>query len=222
MGARGLDLDVVTLAFHGTVVDWRAAVEAVVYATARAHGESPLDRGRALRRRLEALSAGGDGVAAAFDALAAERGYRWARPGTAAVQRMLGLARPYADVAPALESLLRDGLPVVVVADAAVDVDAVHAALRPLDGAIADVVAGTDTRAALAHALRRSGVPAGRALHVGAAPRQLDAAARLGLRTAWLNRSGAAPPVGLTLGPELRSLDGLRALAAGRRALAAG
>src|SRR3954469_11436899 len=36
---------------------WREAIEAVVYELARHNGESPLDRGVALRRRLEALGA---------------------------------------------------------------------------------------------------------------------------------------------------------------------
>ena len=219
---RRLDVDVVTLSFHGAVVDWRSAVEAVVYDTARAHGESPLDRGRSLRRRLEALGSDRNGVAAAFDALAAERGYRWARPGAVSLQRVLGLARPYGDVAPALERLLCEGVPVVVISDTHADVSAVQAALRPLDGAIADVVAAAGSRAALADAVRRAGVPAGRVLHVGAALRQLDAAAGLGIRTAWLNRSGAAPPPGSTFGAELRSLHELCELARGRPALAAG
>ncbi|MDA0178680.1 hypothetical protein OJ997_00110 [Solirubrobacter phytolaccae] len=55
---------------------WNEAVEAVVYELARHNGESPLDRGAALRRRVTEL-AGDLGLACAFDQLAAER--RWHR-----------------------------------------------------------------------------------------------------------------------------------------------
>jgi FMN phosphatase YigB (HAD superfamily) len=94
--------------------------------------------------------------------------------------------------------------------------------LRPLDGAIVDIVAAREARSALAGALRRAGVPAARALHVGAGAQQLRAAASLGMRTAWLNRSGAGRRPGTTACAELRSLDGLCDLAGGRPAMAAG
>jgi hypothetical protein len=54
---------------------WSEAIEAVAYELARRNGESPLDRGAALRRRVEALAAT-DGLAHAFDQLARERGWR--------------------------------------------------------------------------------------------------------------------------------------------------
>ncbi|HET6549079.1 MAG TPA: hypothetical protein VFG79_11510 [Solirubrobacter sp.] len=53
---------------------WSEAIEAVVYELARRNGESPLDRGAALRRRVEALAE--DGLAHAFEQLARERGWR--------------------------------------------------------------------------------------------------------------------------------------------------
>ena len=54
---------------------WKEAIEAVVYELARHNGESPLDRGSALRRRVETL-ADDIGLARAFECVAAERGYR--------------------------------------------------------------------------------------------------------------------------------------------------
>ena len=54
---------------------WSDAVEAVVYELARHNGESPLDRGAALRRRVSEL-ADGLGWACAFEQLADERGWR--------------------------------------------------------------------------------------------------------------------------------------------------
>ena len=71
MGASG----VVAFACRGTLVDWAGAIEAVAYELARRNGESPLDRGAMLRRRVEAL-ADGQGLARGFERLARERCYR--------------------------------------------------------------------------------------------------------------------------------------------------
>jgi FMN phosphatase YigB (HAD superfamily) len=230
-GDRWDDVEVVTMAFRGSLMDWRSAAESVVYETARRHGESPLDRGGALRRRLEALeaAAGADApdgrFAAAFEALARERGYRWAGDGAAALRRVVAACRAHADVAPALEQAMRAGLPVVAVAD--VDAAAVHAALRPLDGAIRDIVTERDLgrvrgpRAALACALGRAGVAPARALHVATCPEHLRAARSLGVRGAWLNRAAAPPRPDAPFAVELRSLDGFVDLA-GRAAVTAG
>jgi FMN phosphatase YigB (HAD superfamily) len=69
------EIEVVAFACRGTLLDWAGAIEAVAYELARANGESPLDRGAALRRRVEAL-ADGHGLARGFERLARERGYR--------------------------------------------------------------------------------------------------------------------------------------------------
>ena len=68
-------IEVVAFACRGTLVDWAGAIEAVAYELARRNGESPLDRGAALRRRVEAL-ADGHGLARGFERLARERRYR--------------------------------------------------------------------------------------------------------------------------------------------------
>jgi hypothetical protein len=66
---------------------WIDAAEAVVYELARHNGESPLDRGAALRRRLVELSYD-LGWAFAFDQLAAERGWRNEESGAESVSRV--------------------------------------------------------------------------------------------------------------------------------------
>ena len=66
---------------------WHDAVEAVVYELARHNGESPLDRGAALRRRLTELSSD-LGWAFAFDQLAAERGWRGEESGAESASRV--------------------------------------------------------------------------------------------------------------------------------------
>ena len=54
---------------------WREAIETVVYELARHNGESPMDRGAALGRRVFDLSPRW-GLVGAFEALKAERAYR--------------------------------------------------------------------------------------------------------------------------------------------------
>jgi hypothetical protein len=68
------------------------AIEAVVYELARHNGESPLDRGAALRRRVEALAAESD-LARAFELLAGERGWRGEEPGAESAARVASMSR---------------------------------------------------------------------------------------------------------------------------------
>jgi len=70
---------------------WARAVEAVVYELARRNGESLLDRGVGLRRRVAELATD-LGWACAFDQLAAERGWRGDEPGSESESRVRALA----------------------------------------------------------------------------------------------------------------------------------
>ena len=66
------DVEAVVLACRGTLASWSPALEAVAYEQARVNAESPLDRGAALCRRVEELSAGSTpSLAAGFERLAA-------------------------------------------------------------------------------------------------------------------------------------------------------
>src|SRR3990170_8499249 len=87
------DIEVIAFACRGTLVDWTGAIEAVVYELARRNGASPLDRGAALRRRVEAL-ADGHGLARGFERLARERGYACEESGEESLARVVALARP--------------------------------------------------------------------------------------------------------------------------------
>jgi FMN phosphatase YigB (HAD superfamily) len=206
-------IEVVALACQGTVVEWRDAVEALLYRLARRHGESPLDRGRALRRRLEELAAR-TSFAEAYDALSAERGYRWAGSGAAALKRVAAGSRRFEDAAPALACALDAG--VLVVALSRADPRLVEAALRPLDGAFDAVLA-----AAPAGAARTLGVAPRRILHVATRSAELRAAAEIGMRTAWLNRTAAPPPPDAPYDFEWRSLSALGTWLAGRQPVGA-
>ena len=86
-------IEVVAFACRGTLLDWAGAIEAVTYELARRNGESPLDRGAVLRRRVEALAAG-DGLASGFERLARERGYRIETDGDDLLARVVTLIRP--------------------------------------------------------------------------------------------------------------------------------
>ena len=128
------DVEAVVLACRGTLASWSPAVEAVAYEQARVNAESPLDRGAALRRRVEELSAGATpSLAEGFDRLAAERGWRRGMTGSECRSRVVALVRPYAEVPAALELAIAAGRPLVVASPG--DPVLVEGALRPLDGA---------------------------------------------------------------------------------------
>jgi len=66
---------------------WTDAIAAVAYELARRNGESPMDRGMALGRRVMEL-ADGRGLAEAFDRLRAERAYRGEESGDESAARV--------------------------------------------------------------------------------------------------------------------------------------
>jgi hypothetical protein len=128
------EIEVVAFACRGTLVDWTGAIDAVAYELARRNGESPLDRGAALGRRVETL-AGGHGLARGFDRLADERGYRGEESGDELLARVIAMARPLRGACAAVVLAVRSGKRVVVVSRAES-----AAALRPFGGAFEAVV----------------------------------------------------------------------------------
>ena len=107
-------IEVVAFACRGTLVDWAGAIEAVAYEVARRNGESPLDRGARLRRRVEAL-AGGDGLARGFERLARERRYRAGEDGHELLANVVALARPLPGAREAVALALGSGRRVLAV-----------------------------------------------------------------------------------------------------------
>jgi FMN phosphatase YigB (HAD superfamily) len=212
------DVDAVVLACRGTLASWSPAVEAVAYEQARVNAESPLDRGAALRRRVEDLSTAADAtpsLATGFDRLAAERGWGRGMTGCECRSRVVALARPYADVAAALEDAVGAGLPLVVVAPG--DPVLVEGALRPFDGAFDAILTARElgaagTGAALTAAARWLAADPRRLLYVSASRVGIAHAGRLGMRRAWVNRAsdGRRPPEHLPH-EEWSSLRGLGA-----------
>jgi hypothetical protein len=108
------EIEVVAFACRGTLLDWTGAIEAVAYELARCNGESPLDRGAALRRRVETL-ADGHGLARGFERLARERGYRGEESGEESLARVVALARPRPGAREAVELAVRSGKRVIAV-----------------------------------------------------------------------------------------------------------
>ena len=176
---------VVVLACQGTLMDSASALEAVVYELARRNGESPLDRGVSLRRRVEALATtrpGGRGLAFAFERLAHERGWVTEESGEESLSRAVFLSRLYPDVPDAVVRAARGAR---LVALARADRRLVEGALRPLDGAFEAIITPADLPT----------YPLGdRALYVSASLQSLRRARALGLHTAWLNRRGWLAP----------------------------
>jgi hypothetical protein len=108
------EVEVVAFACRGTLVDWAGAIDAVVYELARRNGESPLDRGAALGRRVESL-ANGDGLARGFERLARERGYFGEESGDESLARVVAMARPRHGAREAVQLAVRSGKRVVAV-----------------------------------------------------------------------------------------------------------
>jgi FMN phosphatase YigB (HAD superfamily) len=210
------DIDAVVLECRGTLAGWSLAIEGVAYEQARLNGESPLDRGTALRRRVEHLSTVGPttpSFAAGFERLAAERGWRRGMTGEECLRRIIALARPYPDVPPALELAISARCPLVVISGA--DRALVQGALRPFDGAFDAVLTTEDLDAAspdalLAAAARRMETEPALLLYVSASRDAIARAGVLGMYRGWINRRARAPrPEHLLPGEEWPSLLGL-------------
>jgi len=128
------EIEVVAFACRGTLVDWTGAIDAVAYELARRNGESALDRGAALGRRVETL-AGDHGLARGFDRLVSERGYRGEESGDELLARVVAMARPLHGAREAVMLAVRCGKRVVAVSRAES-----ASALNPFGGAFEAVV----------------------------------------------------------------------------------
>ncbi|HEX5616928.1 MAG TPA: hypothetical protein VFX51_00825 [Solirubrobacteraceae bacterium] len=171
----------VAFACRGTLVDWTSALDAVAYELARRNGESPLDRGASLGRRVEALAAS-DGLARGFERLAEERGYRDEESGAESLARVIAMARPLRGAREAVQFAARSGRRVVAVART----ESFHA-LKPFGDAFEAVVSDPC----------EIGAPPEAIIYVSAAQRRREDARRRGMRATALHELAlvlAAPP----------------------------
>jgi hypothetical protein len=170
------EVEVVAFACRGTLVDWAGAIDAVAYELARRNGESPLDRGAALGRRVESL-ANGDGLARGFERLAHERGYLAEESGDESLARVIAMARPMRGAREAVQLAIRSGKRVV-----AVSRTEGARALRPFGDAFETVVADP----------REVGVLPEAIMYVSAAEWRRVEARRRGMRVAAPHELGPA------------------------------
>jgi hypothetical protein len=173
----------VAFACRGTLVDWAGAIDAVAYELARRNGESPLDRGASLGRRVETL-ADGDGLARGFERLAHERGYRGEESGAESLARVVAMARPVQGAREAVQLAAHSGRRVVAVART----ESVRA-LEPFGGAFDAVVADP----------REIGAPPEAIIYVSAAEWRRVEARRLGMRSAAPHELACALSVPATI-----------------------
>jgi FMN phosphatase YigB (HAD superfamily) len=162
------EVEHVAFACRGTLVDWAGAIDAVAYELARRNGESPLDRGASLGRRVEAL-AEGEGLARGFERLADERGYLGEESGAESLARVVAMARPLHGAREAVALALRSGRRVFAVART----DSVRA-LAPFGDAFEAVVSDP----------REIGVPPDAIVYVSAAEWRRVEARRRGMHAA--------------------------------------
>ena len=175
------EVEVVAFACRGTLVDWAGAIDAVAYELARRNGESPLDRGAALGRRVESL-ANGDGLALGFERLARERAYLDEESGDESFARVIAMARPIRGAREAVQLAVRSGKRVI-----AVSRTEGARALQPFGDAFETVVADP----------RELGVAPEAIIYVSTAEWRRVEARRRGMRVAApheLNAALAAPP----------------------------
>ena len=164
-------IQVVAFACRGTLIDWTGAIDAVAYEMARHNGESPLDRGAALGRRVEKLAAG-QGLARGFEWLAQVRGYRHEESGDELLARVVAMARPLDGAREAVALAVRSGKSVVAVSRAES-----AGALRPFGGSFEAVVSDPQELDAAPNAI----------LYVSAAKWRRAEARRRGMRAAALD-----------------------------------
>ncbi len=115
------------------------------------------------------------------------------------MERFTGL-NPHPDVVPGLQAIAATGRRIVTLSNGSADVARALLGATPAGAAVeaylsvADAGAWKPAARAYAHALDATSVPADRAMLAAVHPWDLEGARRAGLRTAWINRTGAPYP----------------------------
>jgi 2-haloacid dehalogenase len=223
------EFQVATFDCYGTLVDWEGGVGAFLYDLALRNGDAELEPGRLLRERWEAIQFEliqgeyrpyRDVLAESLRRWVEERGYDWDDADGVALVRSMRSWQPFPDTRPALEQARQGGLRLVIVSNT--DRDIIEHTLRHLEMPFDDVVTAQDCRAykpspsVFGQALARIGLPAEQILHVAFGFKyDIGPAARLGFRTAWVNRHAEPTPGAERPGHVWRDLWGLAELVGG-------
>jgi len=219
---------VATFDCYGTLVDWEGGLGSFLYDKALRSRAEPLVPGRQLRERWEAIQfelIHGDYrpyrqvLAESVRLLCEEQGWPYDEPSDGkAIVRAIRSWQPFPDTRPALERARAAGLRLVIVSNT--DRDIIEHTLRQIDVRFDDVQVAEDIRAykpadeVFSRALERIGEPPEAVLHVAFGFKyDIGPAGRAGMRTAWVNRHGEAPPGDGRPDHEWRDLWGLAGFA---------
>jgi 2-haloacid dehalogenase len=214
---------------YGTLVDWEGGLGAFLYDLALRNGDSDPVSGRVMRERWEEIQfklIGGDYrpyrevLVESLRGWVAERGYRWDEGDGEALVRSMKSWQPFPDTGPALRRAREAGLGLVIVSNT--DREIIAHTLRQLEVPFDGVITAEDCRAykpdarVFEHALAELREQASRILHVAFGFKyDIGPAARLGFRTAWINRHAEQAPGATRPDYEWRDLWGLAELAEG-------
>jgi 2-haloalkanoic acid dehalogenase type II len=212
---------------YGTLVDWEGGAAAFLYELSLRHGERSPRPGRELRDRWEAIQFDllGGGYMPYKEVLARslrewmeERGYRWAPTEGEALLRSMRSWQPFPDTCPALMRARAAGTRLAIVSNT--DRDIIEHTVRHIGVPFDHVITAEDARAykpadaVFEYALAELAVPPGEILHVAFGFKyDIAAAARHGMRTAWVNRHAEPPPGAERFDHEWRDLWPLADLA---------
>jgi 2-haloalkanoic acid dehalogenase type II len=203
----GDEIQVATFDCYGTLIDWEGGAASFLYELARRHELEP-PPARALRDRWEALQFERlqgpyrpyrEILADSLSELAGEHGWRWNDRDGQALARSMESWQPFPDTVPALRAARGAGLRLWIISNT--DRAIIEHSLRHMDVEFDGVTVAEDCRAykpsdpPFEHALHRIGLPPGQVLHVAFGFKyDIAAAARHGMRTAWVNRRGEPAP----------------------------
>lgn len=213
---------------YGTLIDWEGGLGAFLYDLGRRRGHRDPGPAPELRKRWEeihsellrgAYRAHRDVLEDALRTWVGEQGYQWNVGDAEALEHAIGSWQPFPDAVPALDRAKAAGLRLAIVSNTDRHImDHTLRQLRPVE--FDEVVLAEDVRA-----YKPDSEPFRRVLHaIDARPDEvvhvaldlthdIGAAARLGFRTAWMNRRREPPPVDGSFDHEWESLWGLPELA---------
>jgi 2-haloalkanoic acid dehalogenase type II len=215
---------------YGTLVDWEGGAAGFLYDLCLRHGDAAPPPGRELRQRWEAIQfelVSEDEyrpykqiLADSLRAWMEERGLAWDAAEADAIVRAIRSWQPFPDTRPALTKAREAGLKLVIISNT--DRDIIEHTLRQIGVPFDDVITAEDCGAykpadtVFQQALERIGEPPESILHVAFGFKyDLPPAERAGMRTAWVNRHGEAPPGDARRDHEWRDLWGLAELVNG-------
>ena len=202
------ELKAATFDCYGTLVDSEGGLGAFLYDLARRSGDRDAEPGSELRRRWQEIQfelvtgsyrSYRDVLEDALRTWVGERGYRWNVQEAEALERAVQSWQPFPETVPALARARAAGLRLAIVSNTdRYIMEETLRQLRPLE--FEAVVVAEDARAykpdtrPFTEVLHKLGLRPEEILHVaGSLEYDIEPAATLGFRTAWVNRCHESP-----------------------------